>query len=107
MSTMKFFEYSLRKRVGNDKQIEIWADRWFLNNEGGKVITMKPGNCELRWVSELNRSNQRDVGLIRSIFNPHDAISIISTTIRVTNGKHRWVWYKSATGIYTVKSGYI
>ena len=44
-----------RRKVGSDRSINIWNDRWIPGNKDGRVQTDKPPNCDVSKVEDLIR----------------------------------------------------
>lgn len=53
LSARELLEEGVRKRVGDNKQIDLWEDKWLLDQEVGKIRSRKPQHCHVQRVHEL------------------------------------------------------
>ncbi|KAF5441802.1 hypothetical protein F2P56_036985, partial [Juglans regia] len=44
--------------------------------------------------------------LVRALFNPNTAVEILRIRLLPTQGLDRWIWYKEANDIFSIKSAY-
>ena len=80
MVAQHIVRHSVRWRVGNGKNIQIWADKWLPTPSTFKII--KPQNTlgDYALVSDLIDSSLGawKTELVRKIFLPHEANTILS-----------------------------
>ena len=95
-------------RVGDGKSINIWNQRWLLEENHRKVISPPPAVLLSSTVSELMipNSQQWDFQLIDLIFQPYDASAIKNISLSSRAHKDRLYWPGSKNSHYSVKSGY-
>jgi hypothetical protein len=95
-------------RVGNGESINIWRDRWLLEDHHRRIITPGPNLLVHSTVNELITKPQMvwDHSLIDSLFIPYDAEAI--KHIPLSNHKHadKITWPGNMNGEYSVRSGY-
>jgi hypothetical protein len=62
------------RQIGNGENTNIWTDKWLPNQPGFKILTQKPDDCSLNWVSDLVKegTTSGDHNLINHIFLPID-----------------------------------
>ena len=75
---------------------------------GFKIISTKPSNCQLLKVSELiNRSNTTwDKDILNSLFLPFEVDQIIRIPLINTTKEDYLTWAYTTDGNYDVNSGY-
>ncbi|KAL3536253.1 hypothetical protein ACH5RR_004714 [Cinchona calisaya] len=101
-------EEELRIRVGDEKIIKIWQDKWIPSTPDGRVSTPRPAGCKARKVNELmNENNQWNIPMLKEIFSDHDCHLIQKIPLSLQGGKDRYHWAYTKNGNYTVKSGYV
>ncbi len=95
-------------RVGDGKSINIWNQRWLLEDNHRKVISSPPAVLLSSTISELMipNSQQWDFALIDHIFQPYDASAIKNIPLSSQASKDRLYWLGSNNGQYSVKTGY-
>ncbi len=95
-------------RVGSGESINIWRDRWLLEDHHRRIITPGPNLLVHSTVNELITEPQMvwDHSLIDSLFIPYDAEAI--KHIPLSNHKHadKITWPGNMNGEYSVRSGY-
>ncbi|XP_071939813.1 uncharacterized protein [Coffea arabica] len=106
LSARELLEEGVRLRVGDGKQIDIWEDKWLLDQEYGKIRSCKPQQCHIQRVHELISDGNWNVDMIREVFEEEDCQRILDIPISKCGGKDRLVWSFSNSGEYTVKTGY-
>lgn len=106
LSAKELLEEGTRKRVGDGKSINIWADRWLPSSEDGRVKSRRREGMKVQKVSELIRDGRWDRELIKQVFEEEEGKSILRIPLGVQPLKDRIYWNFSPTGMYTVKSGY-
>ncbi|XP_027182377.1 uncharacterized protein LOC113780798 [Coffea eugenioides] len=106
LSARELLEEGVRLRVGDGKQIDIWEDKWLLDQEYGKIRSCKPQQCRIQRVHELISDGNWNVDMIREVFEEEDCQRILDIPISKCGGKDRLVWSFSNSGEYFVKTGY-
>ena len=95
-------------RVGNGQSINIWRQRWLLEEHHRKIITPGPNLLLHCTVDHLITKPQMvwDHSLIDSLFLPYDAEAI--KHIPLSNHEHvdKLTWPGNSNGEYSVRSGY-
>ena len=94
--------------VGDGKSIKIWNDAWIPSTVTGRIISPKPAMCFGKNVANLIAHNKAEWNgdLVRSIFLPLEAETILSIPISSMNPADSQVQAKTSNGIFSVKSAY-
>ena len=95
-------------RVGDGKSINIWKQRWLLENNHRKIITQGPQFLQECTVDQriLQPSMEWDIALIDKLFIPYDAEAIKNIPLSDCAPPDKLIWLGTSRGNYTVKSGY-
>jgi len=97
-----------RWRVGNGKRIHIWDDRWLPTPTTCKVISppLEFGNFPM--VSSLIDEDTKwwKSDLVRSIFLPFEADSILKIPISYNLPDDQLIWLGNKRGSFSMKSAY-
>lgn len=107
MSAMYLMDKGVRYQVGNGNNIKMWEHNW-LTELPLKPLSRRPSQSNLNLVRDLMTEDGRqwDQTVVRQLFFPQKTEIILRIPISQTGGKDRLVWHFSASGVYTVKSGY-
>ena len=94
--------------VGDRKSIKIWDDAWIPSMVTGRIISPKPAMDVGENVANLIAHDKAEWNgdLVRSIFLPFEAETILSIPISSMNPVDSQVWAKTSNGIFSVKSAY-
>jgi ribonuclease HI len=95
-------------RVGNGQSINIWDQRWLLEDHHRKIITPSPTILLHCTVDQLITKPQMtwDHSLIDSLFSPYDAEAIKQIPLSNQDHADKIIWPSNTNGEYTVRSGY-
>ena len=95
-------------RVGNGENINIWRDRWLLEDHHRRIITPGPNLLVLSTVNELIIEPQMvwDHSLIDNLFLPYDAKAIKHIPLSKHKHADKITWPGNMNGEYSVRSGY-
>lgn len=90
--------------VGDGTSINIEKDNWLVT--GGKA-GLRDGTGVVM-VKDLIDQDRRawDVEKVRRLFNNSSILQVLQTPIWWTEGKDKFIWPHSKSGIFSVKSGY-
>jgi len=93
-------------RVGDGTQINIWEDNWLPGSPDLKVQTPRGRNLVTTVDELINPIDANwDVDLVRSLFQPADARSILQ--IPLSQGREDVVaWHYNRSGMFSVRSAY-
>ena len=94
--------------MGNGKRIHIWEDRWLLTPTTYRVTSPQLDFGIFPMVSSLIDEDTKwwRLDLVRSIFLPHEAASILKIPISFRLLDDQLVWIGNKKGSFTVKSAY-
>ncbi|XP_075654731.1 uncharacterized protein LOC142624885 [Castanea sativa] len=97
-----------RWRVGNGKRIYIWDDRWLPTPTTYKAISPQVAFGNFPMVSLLIDEDTKwwKSDLVRSIFLPFEAESILKIPISYRPPEDQLIWIGNKRGTFTVKSAY-
>ena len=95
-------------RVGNGKRIHIWEDKWLPTPTTYRVTSPQSDFGIFLMVSSLIDEDTKwwRMDLVRSIFLPHKAASILKIPISFRLPDDQLVWIGKKRGSFTVKSAY-
>ena len=98
----------MRWSIGNGQKVQIWADRWLPTPHSFKVISPKPQVFEGEMVESLldQYEGGRDKNLVRSVFIPHEAETILSIPISLSLPEDALTWAWTPNGRFTVSNAY-
>ena len=105
---LKVIKRGTRWRVGNGKVIHIWEDKWPPTPSTFKVISPPRILTDFPMVSTLIDSESRrwKVGLVRSIFLPFEANTIMNIPLSYNLLEDKIIWIGNKRGEFTMKSAY-
>ena len=94
--------------MGNGKRIHIWEDRWLPTPTTYRVTSPQLDFGIFPMVSSLIDEDTKwwRMDLVRSIFLPHKAASILKIPISFRLPDDQLVWIGNKRGSFTVKSAY-
>lgn len=97
-----------RWRVGNGKLIHIWEDKWLPTLTTHKVCSPQLDFDDFPMVSFLIDVDTKRwrAGLIRAIFLPFEAETILSIPLCYSLPDGSIVWIGNKRGVFSVKSAY-
>ena len=97
-----------RWRVGNGKVVHIWEDKWLPTPSTFKVISPPRIISDFPMVSTLIdlESRRWKADLIRSLFLPFEANTILNIPLSYNLPKDKIIWIGNKRGEFTVKSAY-
>ena len=94
--------------VGDGKSIKIWKDAWLTSTMSGRIISPRPtmeiGESVANLIAHDKAEWKGD--LVRSIFLPFEAETILSIPISTMNPVDSQVWAYNPNGIFSIKSAY-
>jgi len=93
-------------RVGDGRLINVWEDNWLPYQNGHKIWSHKPPNCDIMFVSDLIHHDIRcwNAPLINEIFLPFEAQQILQLPISFSQLQDEFVWGASRSSTCSVKS---
>lgn len=108
MGVRKVVEKGMMWCVGNGRSVAIWEDAWIPNATGGRVISARPDNCNLRKVSELIDHKRRcwNYAVVKQVFQPWEATQVLQIPVYQGDSRDRRIWRAERRGLFTVKSAY-
>ena len=68
LSSKHLLEVGTRRKLGDDKSIKIWTDKWLPDQEDGRIDTRKLEECNKKKVSELIKDGKCDSEIITKMF---------------------------------------
>ena len=97
-----------RWRVGCGESIGVWKDAWLPSLEYTRVLSNPVTSLEDMKVVDLIDpvSKQWEVGLLQGLFSSQEVELIMSIPLCRTYVEDKLIWLYTASGTYTVKSGY-
>ena len=97
-----------RWRVGNGRRIHIWDDKWLPTPSSYKVVSPQLDFGDYPMVSSLidNDTMWWKVEVVRSIFLPFDASSILKIPLNYNLPEDSLIWIGNKKGVFTIKSAY-
>ena len=103
---MRVLNEGTRWRVGNGKRIHIWEDRWPPTPTTYKVVLPQTDFDNFPMVSSLIDEDTKwwKSDLVRSIFLPFKAESILKIPISYSLPEDQLIWMGNKRGSFTVKS---
>ena len=75
--------------------------------ENGRVLTVRPADCQLCHVHELIEGGKWKSDCLQKWFNAKDVEYITSIPLSLFRRKDTLYWKHSKYGVYTVKIGYV
>lgn len=99
-------EKGSRWRIGNGRRVQIWKDRWLLDQNGFRVWSpCKELNHEAT-VSELidDELKMWNQDLVRSIFDSFEAEQLVNIPLSNRLPEDQFIWHFTKDGRYTVKT---
>ncbi|XP_042965938.1 uncharacterized protein LOC122299618 [Carya illinoinensis] len=103
---LNLLKEGLRWRVGNDKSIRIWKQKWLLTPSTHCVQAPISVLDERARVSELVSNGEWDVQLLKNIFRQEEVEQICSIPISKSNAEDKLIWGCTTTGFFTIRSAY-
>ncbi|XP_057999137.1 uncharacterized protein LOC110645644 [Hevea brasiliensis] len=96
------------KRIGNGLNIRIWGDPWLCNHDNFVVVSENNTGIEDVKVADLFIPGLRiwETAFINEVFDPHEAIAILSIPLSYSATDDVWQWKWESKGRYTVKYGH-
>lgn len=97
----------MRWQVQNGENIKFWEDKWIPSLSGFKMVSHKPINCGIEWVSDVINKNRGvwEEDKLRQVVSEQEWQTIISIPIPMLEREDSLVWHFSKNGDYSVKSG--
>ena len=88
-------------RVGDGRLINVWEDNWLPYQNGYKIWSPKPPNCDIMFVSNLIHHDIRcwNAPLINEIFLPFEAQQILLLPISFSQLQDEFVWGASRSDL--------
>nr|XP_023915006.1 uncharacterized protein LOC112026546 [Quercus suber] len=107
-NSLEIIRRGTRWRVGNGRRIQIWDDKWLPTPTTHKVISPQSDFGDFPMVSSLidHDSKWWKVDVVRSIFLPFEADSILKIPLSYNLPEDCLVWVGNKKGSFTVKSAY-
>jgi hypothetical protein len=107
-STCDLLREGLVWRVGNDKKIQIWKDRWLPSPSTFRVLSLPTSMDPNEIVSKLIdvQSKWWNIPLLESLFSKEEAQLIQMIPISSTNQEDLLLWRGTKNEIFSVKSAY-
>ena len=107
-NSLQVLKEGTRWRVGNGKRIHIWEDRWLPTPTTYKVISPQKDFDNFPMVSSLLDEDTKwwKTDLVRSIFLPFEADSILKIPISYDLPKDQLISLGNKMGSFTMKSVY-
>ncbi|EPS62007.1 hypothetical protein M569_12785, partial [Genlisea aurea] len=98
----------LRWRVGSGEKIQVWKDPWIPRGPPFKPICRNNECSETMRVAELLLPGFRGWNnpLVRRIFHPIDANSILQLPVAKHRAEDTFLWHYTKKGCYSTASGY-
>ena len=98
----------IRWCVGDGKSIKIWNDAWLRSTGTGRIISPKSALvCGENVANLMDHDNAIwNESLVRSLFVPFEAESILSIPISSMKPADSQIWAKTPNGLFSVKSAY-
>ena len=94
--------------MDNGRGIHIWEDKWLPTPTSYKVITPQTDFEDYPMVSSLidNDTKWWKVEVVRSIFLPFEASTILKIPLNYNLPEDSLVWIGNKRGVFTIKSAY-
>ena len=107
-NSLRILKDGTRWRVGNGKRIHIWEDRWLPTPTTYRVTSPQSDFGNFSMVSSLIDEDTKwwKTNLVRSIFLPHEATTILKIPISFRLPDDQLVWIGNKRGSFTMKSAY-
>ena len=108
LATREVLDRGKRWSIGNGQKVRTWADRWLPTPHSFKVISPKPQVFEGEMVESLLNQYEGgwDKNLVRSVFIPHEAETILSILISLSLPEDALTWAWTPNGRFMVSSAY-
>ncbi|CAH9129020.1 unnamed protein product [Cuscuta epithymum] len=108
METQGVVAENLRKRVGNGREVQVWADAWLPGPGSGRVSSPKPVGIMDMNVAALRTEDGKNwsVERVRSIFSQEDSRKILSIPISMFDKADIFWWNPAKDGRFSVRSCY-
>ena len=109
MAAQHIVRSGLSLRVGNGQKIQIWSDKWLPTPLTFKVSSPKNFLEDHARVSELIdcENGVWKAELVKSVFLPYEAETILGITISAALPKDLVVWNAMSKGKFSVRSAYM
>ncbi|CAH9127293.1 unnamed protein product [Cuscuta epithymum] len=106
--TQGVLKENIRRRVGNGREVQVWADAWLPGPGVGRVQSAKPPGIADMNVAALRDSTGKkwNTKRIAAIFNNEERKIISSIPISLQDKQDGFWWSKENNGIFSVKSCY-
>ena len=97
-----------RWRVGNERLIHIWEDKWLLTPTTYKVISPPQPFDDFPMVSDLidEDSKRWKVDTLKSLFLPFEVETILNIPLSYSLLEDKIIWVGNKRGEFSVKSAY-
>ena len=94
--------------MGNGQSINIWDQRWLLEEHHRKILTLGPNILLHCTVNQLIIKPQMvwDHALIDQLFIPYDAKAIKHIPLSNQDHADKLIWPGNTNGDFSVRSGY-
>ena len=105
---MKIIKKGTRWRVGNEKLIHVWEDRWLPTPSTYKVVSPLNNILEFPMLSSLIDTDTKwwKVDLLSAAFLPFEADTIRKISLSHNLPEDKIIWIGNKKGEFTVKSAY-
>lgn len=105
LATKPLLEEGLLWRIGNDKTVSIWSDKWL-----PQQTTFKPQSSirflqvDIKVLNMIDKdTNQRKESLVDAIFSKEEVKLIKAILIRTCNKPDKLIWRYNNNAIFTIK----
>lgn len=107
MAAREVLGRGLRWNIGNGKRVRIWANSW-IPTPNSFIVSPRPQNFEGDLVENLLYREIRgwDLNLVKDIFLPYEAESILSIPISHSFPDDALVWAWTQRSSFTVRNAY-
>lgn len=108
MATKKLVATGMWWRIGDGRAVNIWENKWILNDTGGQPVSKRLAKYTLTMVHELieHQRNCWKRQVVEQMFQPQETDQIMQIPINLHNSRDQLIWSRERKGIFTVKSAY-
>lgn len=108
MATKSMVEEGIRWSIGNGESVQIWNDKWIPIPDTYKTMTpIKPLMYNEKVLTLIDKERVVwKTKLVKSIFLPHDATTILAIPLSSASPKDQKIWFAIANGVFSVCFAY-